>query len=284
MIRVLKNIFFVLWNLSIITFFFASIYSILSIPVSFFNEDTTIPTIFLFGVASFIIFGICYVAENKSKPRLRDILYVVIPATLVLFGFIVIIIAHNTELRDAKIRSLEKQLEKIENNVVSKTQPVIVIQPKMVDPDPMINCNVHENCGGGTRYVKNSVCGNSTCCKVGDHWIFYLSKDECNKDQKKYQEELLKEIQEEKDYEDNYLYDYDLPTYSLPVYTPPVYTPPQKTEEEIALEIEQCKREVSSRYASLIRNCSSYGDTSAYEVCVKVYTDKANEERKACEY
>jgi hypothetical protein len=50
--------------------------------------------------------------------------------------------------------------------------------------DYMVNCNVSETCGGGTRRVKKSECDNSTCCQIGSSWVFYTSKDKCIQDQK----------------------------------------------------------------------------------------------------
>ncbi|MFH2062279.1 MAG: hypothetical protein ABIJ43_04820 [Candidatus Beckwithbacteria bacterium] len=49
--------------------------------------------------------------------------------------------------------------------------------------DYMINCNISSNCGGGTTYIKKSECDNSVCCQIGDKWVFYKDKNQCNKDQ-----------------------------------------------------------------------------------------------------
>ena len=68
-----------------------------------------------------------------------------------------------------------------------KNQAVIGTQAENVeptpDPDPAIACNVHANCGGGTRLIKQSECNNSVCCGIGDDWIFYLSRNKCIIDQ-----------------------------------------------------------------------------------------------------
>lgn len=50
--------------------------------------------------------------------------------------------------------------------------------------DSMINCNVSQNCGGGTKYIRKSECDNSTCCQIGSGWYFYLDKNKCTQDQK----------------------------------------------------------------------------------------------------
>jgi hypothetical protein len=52
-----------------------------------------------------------------------------------------------------------------------------------VDPDPPVLCNVNPNCGGGTTPLRQSECNNSTCCQIGDKWIFYKDKVQCGRDQ-----------------------------------------------------------------------------------------------------
>jgi uncharacterized membrane protein YsdA (DUF1294 family) len=52
-----------------------------------------------------------------------------------------------------------------------------------VDPDPPVLCNVSPNCGGGTTPLRQSECNNSTCCQIGDKWIFYKDKVQCGRDQ-----------------------------------------------------------------------------------------------------
>ena len=52
-----------------------------------------------------------------------------------------------------------------------------------IDPDLPVHCKVNENCGGGTIPLKQSECNNSTCCQIGDKWIFYKDKNKCKQDQ-----------------------------------------------------------------------------------------------------
>lgn len=66
--------------------------------------------------------------------------------------------------------------------------PKAYIPPQTVsnstsDPDPVISCNVHPDCGGGTRLLKNSTCNKSICCQIGSSWIFYEDRDKCTQDQ-----------------------------------------------------------------------------------------------------
>lgn len=50
----------------------------------------------------------------------------------------------------------------------------------------LINCNIHINCGGGTKQMTQSECVNSTCCQIGDRWYLYSSSNKCNEDQAEY--------------------------------------------------------------------------------------------------
>lgn len=52
------------------------------------------------------------------------------------------------------------------------------------NPNPMVYCNVHPNCGGGTKLLKQNECSSSTCCGFSDgRWIFYKDKTQCSEDQ-----------------------------------------------------------------------------------------------------
>jgi hypothetical protein len=52
-----------------------------------------------------------------------------------------------------------------------------------IDSDPYVNCGVSSECGGGTKSLRQSVCGQTTCCQIGTNWIFYTSKSQCLTDQ-----------------------------------------------------------------------------------------------------
>lgn len=45
--------------------------------------------------------------------------------------------------------------------------------------DPIVNCQLSEECGGGTRTLKLSECNKTTCCQIGGSWYVYPT-DECN--------------------------------------------------------------------------------------------------------
>lgn len=52
-----------------------------------------------------------------------------------------------------------------------------------IDPDPPVHCSIHPDCGGGTIPLKKSECAMTTCCQIGDQWIFYKDKNKCTADQ-----------------------------------------------------------------------------------------------------
>jgi len=64
---------------------------------------------------------------------------------------------------------------KIKNNVSYPTSTP--------DPDPIVACNVHADCGGGSRQLRKSICEQSVCCQIGGSWIFYESDSKCIQDQ-----------------------------------------------------------------------------------------------------
>jgi peptidoglycan hydrolase-like protein with peptidoglycan-binding domain len=55
-----------------------------------------------------------------------------------------------------------------------------------VDSDPLVNCLIHANCGGGSKLLKKSICDQSTCCQIGNNWIFYENETKCKEDQQKF--------------------------------------------------------------------------------------------------
>jgi len=67
------------------------------------------------------------------------------------------------------------------SNVPSAAPARIIPQTQTnVDSDPIVNCIIHEKCGGGSTRIKKSVCDNSICCTYPDRNVFYLDKNQCN--------------------------------------------------------------------------------------------------------
>jgi len=99
------------------------------------------------------------------------------------------------------------------------------------DPDPIITCNIHANCGGGSRQMKRSECNQTICCQIEGNWYFYLSKEKCLQDQAAWANYHKRNY---------YVPNYDFPTYT---YTPaplPTYQPlPTPTPDYSYLELER---------------------------------------------
>lgn len=82
-----------------------------------------------------------------------------------------------------------------------------------VDPDPFVNCGISSECGGGSKLLRRSICSQTTCCQIGNNWIFYESKNQCLTDQNNYYSNNNQPPQNNTN------------TNSNNGYTPPVYTP-----------------------------------------------------------
>lgn len=71
-------------------------------------------------------------------------------------------------------------------NILKTSSPKPTIIPTTIiyssptsDPEPIIKCNISSNCGGGFVELRQSICNNSTCCHVGNKWVFYQDKTQC---------------------------------------------------------------------------------------------------------
>lgn len=66
--------------------------------------------------------------------------------------------------------------------------------------DGLVNCNVSNQCGGGSVRLEQSVCEKSICCGFSSgKWYLYPSKEQCEADQKKYQDSVNSSNQKEKE-------------------------------------------------------------------------------------
>jgi len=95
--------------------------------------------------------------------------------------------SQSSSLTEPKFKENWVQTPKVPTLAPTSTPKLIVKSAKIVvptiDPDPIINCNIHANCGGGSKQMKRSECSQTTCCQIGDKWYFYLSKTKCQQDQ-----------------------------------------------------------------------------------------------------
>lgn len=87
------------------------------------------------------------------------------------------------------LQDSSKPVEVIDESTVKyeETSQKKAIKPtqSLDQSDRPVHCNVHPNCGGGTTPLTKAECDNSICCQIGDEWIFYKDKEQCEKDQEK---------------------------------------------------------------------------------------------------
>jgi len=171
--------------------------------------------------------------------------------------------------------------------------------------DYMVNCRTTAECGGGTVYIKKSECDNSTCCQIGDKWIFYKDKNQCTRDQGQNSGSTnnnapinLGSIKIDCNYKDsNFNFDFGKLTYDeckvktdeywaskrvvIPSYQPIIVSPqpPQKTAEDI----QKCKDAVREKYNNLYIGCNITYQGSAVEMCQKAYQRQSSADSIACE-
>ncbi len=95
------------------------------------------------------------------------------------------------------------------------TKPVqkTAVKPTVIptiDPNPIVNCNISANCGGGSVQMRKDECSNSTCCQVGNIWKLYPSRNACNQAQEQYSaqetEALRRELNAKYNFDSNDTY------------------------------------------------------------------------------
>ncbi len=75
-------------------------------------------------------------------------------------------------------------MDVIPSSIPAPTLPVKYVLNPTTDPDPLIHCSIHSNCGGGVKTIRKSECDQSTCCERNGQWIFYTDKARCANDQR----------------------------------------------------------------------------------------------------
>ncbi len=64
--------------------------------------------------------------------------------------------------------------------------------PSTPDPNEIIKCTIHVNCGGGFVEMRRVDCDKMTCCEVDSkNTLKFVSKDQCNKEQDKWLRDTL---------------------------------------------------------------------------------------------
>jgi hypothetical protein len=52
--------------------------------------------------------------------------------------------------------------------------------------DPIVNCQINPNCGGGTKQMRQSECNTLVCCQIGSLWYIYPDSTSCSQAQQEY--------------------------------------------------------------------------------------------------
>lgn len=257
------------------------------------------------------------IAKNKLKlsgfsyPSFFSVRLSSIIAIVLLLASIGFLYAKNQELE----RKSEKQNNHQESLVEPQATPTPAPKIEGVKTHQLIECK-SELCDGG--WMTQGECANSTCCQIGNKWIFYKNKSQCVKDQ-----QALNQNPSPNTSSPSYIYNPPqsyLPctiyypalnrteTYyyltpeqcqkskeSLIVPTPtPIYQtspPPVLTEEQLQIiadqieqDIKHCKNEVNAYYNQQVRNCSiQYGGSSAEEMCIYAQNQERDKKLKECE-
>lgn len=91
------------------------------------------------------------------------------------------------------IRSIVDDDRQADIKTPTPSSKVLTYPTSTPEPDPVIACNLHANCGGGSSQLRKSICKQSVCCQVGGSWMFYESDSKCIQDQESANKEVLKE-------------------------------------------------------------------------------------------
>lgn len=116
------------------------------------------------------------VSSSFFSARLSSII-----AIILLLGTIGVLYAKNQEL--------ERKPEKDNRPPVSQSTPTLEPAAKgeqtipTPDPNPIVNCSIHADCGGGSKQMRLSECNQMTCCTIHEKCgggARFITKTECD--------------------------------------------------------------------------------------------------------
>ena len=164
-----------------------------------------------------------------------------------------------------------------------KTAPQVKGAQTNIGNDPIVNCQISPECGGGSRQMKKSECEQSVCCQIGSKWYFYLSREKCSEDQKNYRQDTYKPLT----INNSSTGTSDRIPVFLSFYGYTLYCPPQNIDaiKSINQTMEAKKSEWDKNYKDCVdlerttdpcqKNCDSQMRTEN-ENCVRLYGDNVN--------
>lgn len=120
---------------------------------------------------------------RKRKSILNKLLILMVIIDVAVFAYI---LGQNQSLSLNKKEVKEETLLKtkfIFSTLTPTPTPTTVIFPMTkktnIESDPVITCTIPEDCGGGTKKIKQSVCEQMTCCQVVNKWYLIPTEDTC---------------------------------------------------------------------------------------------------------
>lgn len=193
----IAHLFGIIWFLSVVAFFVLAFVAQTDGGRYSPSQDTAFIYIVITGVIAFLgalLLYMVHILFFRKKPRhgtpgsVRRGIHPAFPIIiffLLLLGAVSVFGAYNLGQADRNIDEVKTE--------TPETAPSVKETVKYVDndrlsatDDPVVACNVHESCGGGTKQLRQSVCSNSICCQVGNSWTFYEDKNRCLADQSSY--------------------------------------------------------------------------------------------------
>jgi len=110
------------------------------------------------------------------KPLLSGVNFVIVFIVLGLIG---------TFIAYAKTQIANNPFSTTPTPAVKSASTRVVDSPtptSTIDPNPIITCNIHASCGGGSKQMRKSVCDSMNCCLIDKRCggPKFITKSECN--------------------------------------------------------------------------------------------------------
>jgi len=125
-------------------------------------------------------------SKREQRKQSEKINYSSFSSTHSVLIILIILLLSSVGYLYAKNEKLKRNIAREEKSLGVKVapevfQPTPTLKPRTNNSDPMVNCK-SDLCDGGK--IRQSECNSSTCCQIGNKWIFYLDKNKCIEDQK----------------------------------------------------------------------------------------------------
>jgi len=139
------------------------------------------------------LFGVVHNPKKKKVKLVKNIKTNKLVWKFVLLVWILIFTALflNTTVFGAKLISLTTAVKSFlaiqspsplpTNLPISTISPTTTLKP-YIDPNPIITCNIHASCGGGSQQLRKNVCDSMNCCLIDQKCggPKFIAISECN--------------------------------------------------------------------------------------------------------